>query len=616
MNKQNIIQGIFSLYKLHKYLKNLTYTNYTNNPYEQFAIHKTFQLYETNIINIFNMYNIENKYNTTNTIINFGILFNKHSIYRNHTILSFLHPFNIHLSELCKNNTTYTENISNNLYIKHNIDETNTINTNIIVTPLQSILLWKKCLPIENMNILILTHTNQLFKINETILSSYNAIIVSSNIWNKFSLTINKYNKFILRLIIDEIDMININNSISIKYKFLWILGSDQFAISLIKLWDKPLWTNEFINICLNIYKTDQDFLNALYKINNNNYDYMTDEYINSISNDTDYIEYNLKSIINTNYKYYNFNKIYNTPNDIFISYAISYEILFPNLKNGFFKNILLSILQSVIYINTNNITSANSILEINNLPDIQIERCLIEDNHNNKQRFISSIDDNNIDYYSDYDLYFQCYNDLNNLLQSNHINYNELQRIINNNDNTCPICYNDIVHYIFITSCCKHKLHCKCLFNCFKNKQDMTCPICREQILFRGSFIIDQSFLNNKTYEPRMNIIQTHISNYNNILIISQYIYEYYYSDALILNNNSRSIKSFEKLMNSNKKKVILIHFNDIDYFRTIDFTFINLIILTNIDIPIYKNDDIYNRLSCLSFKKDVCIKNIDNIF
>jgi hypothetical protein len=169
MNKQNIIQGIFSLYKLHKYLKNLTYTNYTNNPYEQFAIHKTFQLYETNIINIFNMYNIENKYNTTNTIINFGILFNKHSIYRNHTILSFLHPFNIHLSELCKNNTTYTENISNNLYIKHNIDETNTINTNIIVTPLQSILLWKKCLPIENMNILILTHTNQLFKINETL---------------------------------------------------------------------------------------------------------------------------------------------------------------------------------------------------------------------------------------------------------------------------------------------------------------------------------------------------------------------------------------------------------------------------------------------------------------
>ncbi len=61
----------------------------------------------------------------------------------------------------------------------------------------------------------------------------------------------------------------------------------------------------------------------------------------------------------------------------------------------------------------------------------------------------------------------------------------NLVVKIIDNNDNECPICMDPITNDVCYTEQCKHLFHFKCLAKHCNNKRQCECPLCRTPIHF-----------------------------------------------------------------------------------------------------------------------------------
>jgi len=600
----SIKDGLNILYNFHKLLHNLNNSYSLSNP-TNINIYTTYNLQQNDLLNISNMFHIENNYQSNNNSIPFGILSNIPSIYRNHTILSFLHPNNQINSTLYSSPSKSINSISNWSYTEQTININNTINCTIIVIPPQSILLWKKTIKDYNNGISLIT---SVYEFNRNKNKYNNILIISSNIWNTLASDLIKYNKYILRLIIDDFHLINISNSLPIKFKFVWFVSNNLYNL-LLKSWNKQLWKNDFYDICVNTYKNVNEFNNILNSINQNDSN-LTDDYINSIASNEDIIKYNLYHVLKHN-RPWESSIIYRTPHNIF--YKQNTDFTFFNFRKGFFKDLLYSILSTgsnlPLY---NNITSYTSIITSDKTLLINSVCCSLEHNILNVNKFIKEdkYDNSKLVYY------FDCHNDKQNLILSKNndlsnnlvskVEFDRINNILLNNEH-CPICYNDLDDKLIITSCCKNVMHYNCIFNCFTNS--MNCPLCRLIVMINKSSIVDSSLINiHRTvnrFDMISNIIKENV-NYKNILIIDNIItcnimaYNVLYKNVIFLSDRINIFNHIERLNMNNERIVYILMKNDIEKLCSFDLSNIDLLIVCddNLSTISLLDDRLFNQL------------------
>ena len=579
----SIKDGLNTLYNFHKTLYNLNNSNSISIS-TNYNIYTTYNLYSNDLLNIANMFHIENNYQSNNTYIPYGILSNIPSIYRNHTILSFLHPNNKIHSTLYSSQSKSIKSISNWTYTENIIDTNNTLNCTIIVTPPQSLLLWKKTIKDYDKGISLIT---SVYDFNKNKNKYNNILIISSNLWNTLANDIFGTNKYVLRLIIDDFHLINIINAQPIKFKFIWFVSNNIYSL-LHKTWNKPLWKNDFADICVNLYKNINEFNNLLNSINSNDAN-LTDDYINSIASNEDIIKYNLYHVLKYN-RQWDTSITYKTPHNIF--YRQSHSFTYFNFRKGFFKDLLYSILMTACNLPLyNNITSYQSSIISDKTLYVNSVYCSIEHNIININKFIKEdkYDKNKLVYY------FDCHNNKeqlilskNNDLSNNLISKPEFDRINNilSNNESCSICYNDLDDKLIITSCCKNIMHYECIFNCFTNT--MICPICRLTVMINKSSIIDSSLLNIHKMVGRFETISSMIDkNYKNILIIDNIItcnimaYNILYKNVIFIADRVNIFNHIDRLSINDEKIVYILMKNDIEKFDSLDLSYIDLLIV-----------------------------------
>jgi len=556
---------LYKLYNYHKCLYYLENPYYINQP-NIVDIHKTYNLEEPDIYNVLNMFHIENNYINQNTIIPFGILSNRPSIYRNHTILSFLHPSNNHLSNLYSTPHQNINFISKWTYNLTTINNDNTINTTIIITPPQNVSIWSTHIKDTNMESFLIFNNkifNEFKRIIQDVnqLSNYHTIIITTSMWNKFAEYIQSFNKYILRIILDDFHLLTEYKALPIKYKFLWIV-SDTMTDLLKQNRQNVIWKDDFASTCINNYPTIDYYLEMINTIYRNQYSYLNEDYINTIGSDKDFIIYNFEKIIENigNRQFFN----WDTPYNIFDRpyYDKKYK-----LNNVFFKDIFMSILQSSYELKLyDKITSFKSIITKNYTYLIDVIHCLPIYCANARYTFLNT----NINNKETYTYYFDCHNNIDSLLsakqkelENNKISSNEYNRIcnINNNNNNCPVCFNNLNDGLFLTSCCKNYIHYRCIFSCFNSL--MICPLCKLDIQFIRSSIVDSSLTNIIKLPSYIKLVNDLVKqDYKYTLMIINGTDEEYFC----INNNFKKIENSDIdviLLSKNIQSVIRINKN-----------------------------------------------------
>jgi len=453
-------------------------------------------------------------------------------------------------------------------------------------------------------------------------LSQYHCIIITSNIWNKFAQFINKYNIFVARIILDDFHLLVSSKSLPIKYKFIWIV-SDTLKELFTQNSKYFYWKDDFTDTCINSYNNEYDYLHMLNTLYNNQYSYLNDEYINTVGSDRDFVIYNFEQLIKIiNGKH---SIVWSTPYNIFMMTFIREHIY--KFSSGFFKDIFNSLLEtsynSKLY---NKITSFKSIINKNNTYLIDILYCIPPYGIDTRNTFLNT----NIYNKEKYTYYFDCYNDISSLLftkqkelETNKISLNEYERISkisHNCENNCPICFNNMDDELFLTSCCKNFIHYKCIFSCFI--RFMICPLCKLHIQFHKSSIVDSSLTTIIKLPTYIQIIKDFIKqNHKYTLLIINHL------DVEIISINSdipdvevilldKNIKTFIKLYNLlklEKKVLILLPFSQIELFKNIDFSFIELLMIANSSL--YCLELLQDQLLNNNRQNDLFVKNIQNI-
>jgi hypothetical protein len=618
-------------YNYHKCLYNLENNFYINQP-NNVNIHKTYDLNEPDINNILNMYHIENIHFNQNHIIPFGILSNKPSIYRNHTLLSFLHPNNTYLSNLYSTPINHINFISKYTYNIINTNNDTTINTNIIIITPQSYNLWIDSIKNIDMRTILIYNSNTLNRFKQNIrnineIENYDCIIITINIWNKFAQFINQYNKFVKRIILDDFHLLISYKSLPIKYKFLWIV-SDTLKELLTQNKKYFYWKDDFTNTCINSYNNEYDYLHMLNTLYNNQYSYLNDEYINTVGSDKDFVIYNFEQLIKTNNRRQMIT--WTTPYNIYMMSFIHEQ--YYKFKNGFFKDIFNSLLEtsynSKLY---NNITSFKSIINKNNTYLIDVLYCLPLYSLDAKNSFLKT----NIYNKEKYPYYFDCYDNVLSLLvtKENELNenkitlseYERINKITHDCENNCPICFNNMDDELFLTSCCKNFIHYKCIFACFI--RFMLCPLCKLHIQFHKSALVDSSLTNIiklPTYTEQIINLITQDNKY--ILLLINDIDDEYFNlisnikithnydiEVKLLRNNIQDAIKLDNLKKSGKKMVIVLLSNEIELFKSIDLSYIELFIVINSSL--YCLELLEDQLINNNRTRDLFVKNLQNI-
>jgi hypothetical protein len=594
-----IEEGLKRIFRYHKFINNLnTPTNIDENINND--IYLLPNLFDDFKSYIHKLFEIENSHANNNNITPFGIINSNPTCYKYLMILSFLHKHNSSFSKLHSLNTYHIDNTSNWSYKIDNINDNNTINTSVIVTTPQAILSWKEVLQnVNGMNIHFITSIHEFNTLNMDNLND-KIIIISLNMWNHFAFHIPN-NKFILRLLVDDIHLFNSINSASIKFKFCWIITHhlDELLLRYIKY---MTWTDTFNYLCNNIIKNEDDFKNII-QLSKTYNDEMTDEYINSMASDKEIIIHNF-SYIFKHYKHnkWSFQKYYNTPMNIFEN--TSYKFSRFRLKKGFFNNLLEGIANIILLHGLyNNIVTIRYFYVFDNMTNISIEdiNCAVEINDNNaKSEFIKE-NKNNPELLT---YYFNCFNDTTTLLKNitdeyekvsfdtisrSHINtFNRIKERLSTIQ-ACPICFNNVEDNMIITSCCSYIFHYTCLFNCFT--ENMNCPMCRLPVLFHKTCIVDSKLTNIVKISGRNEILLNILKqSYNKVLIIDG-IHQLNILDYVLkLNNITTNIYTFsDKIKNINtimqsqheEKSIYILMKYSLSVFKCINFSNIDLVII-----------------------------------
>lgn len=578
-------------YNLHK---TIYYLNNDNNQdvstYDSYVINDTIDKKHLN-----KMIQTENSYYTETSSFPFGVVSSAPSYYRNRLILSLCHPQNNSLSPLYNTNDKIDIFISRWSSIKQHLDDSNTLKTTVIVTPIQSIIPWLECSHVSTMNIKIISTNKELNNLSHT---DYDAIIVTTNMWNNFVINPLIVDKYIARLVLDDIHLFTVSNSRYIKFKFVWLL-SDYMEDLLYHLWDNYIWEENFATNCITIFDTKAKFMNMLEECKNLDNSHMTDEYINTIASDTDIIKHTMSHLIQNN-KIWNINKYYNTPLNIFKYSRNLIKSFRPfRARRGFFNDLLYGFLntsfENELY---NNIVYYKnykySMFDIN----VELVNCIMEFSPESVERFIKrdlpSILDGNI---TQLNRYFDCYADVSSLKQSHSfigdIGYNNIDDRLKNNLG-CPICYETIANDMIITGCCKHVFHHKCLLSCFKN--NIVCPMCRAIVPMNRSYAVNEHFLDMVKTPTQIEVIVNLLKSastkrvliidsihYINILTYKIKTLTHGQVDAYLLSENVKEMLKIYSMMDSDNKVVMVGMKTTIDKYRAMDLGDIDTLILYN---------------------------------
>jgi hypothetical protein len=578
-------------FNLHKMIFHLN-----NNVDENIEIPISYTTNETiNQKHLNKMFQIENSYSTETQYYPFGIVSSVSSYYRNNLILSLCHPQNRFLSPLYNSIEKKNIFISEWSYINETVDDTNTLNTTIIVTPVQSLIPWLECSKDASMNIKIISTNKDLNNLTNT---NYDVIIVTTNIWNNFVINPLIVDKYIARLILDDIHLFNVTNARYIKFKFVWML-TEYMEDLLYYVWNNYIWDANFANNCITIFDTKAKFMSMIEESKNFDSSHMTDDYINSFANDIELIKLNLSYLLKNN-KIWNINKYYNTPLNIF-KYSREQIKSFNTfkIKRGFFTDLLNGFVQTSF-----ESESYNHILYYKNYSysmfniNVELVNCIMEFSPESVDIFIkrdlSNILNGDV---KTLNRYFDCYSDISSLKQSNTFisdtgYYNIDERLSHNLG--CPICYESITDDMIITGCCKHVFHHKCLLSCFKN--NIVCPMCRAIVPMNKSYVVNEHFINVvKTptqIEVLINLLKSDMTkrilivdsiHYINILTYKIKTFTHGQVDAYLLSENVKEIYKLYDAKNSDKKVAMVCMTHCINKYKSLDLGDIDTLILYN---------------------------------
>jgi hypothetical protein len=541
------------------------------------------------------MFHIENTYSNEHMTHPFGIISSMPSYYRNNLILSLIHPNNKWLSPLYNSIDNRNLFVSKWSYINQTIDDSNTLKTTVIVTPVQSIISWLECIKDLSMNVKIISSNKELKNMDNT---NYDLIIVTTNMWNNFVINPLIHDKYISRLILDDIHLFSVSNSKYIKFKFIWIV-SEYLEDLLHYYWDNHLWDANFANNCISIFNKKEQFQTMIEESKQFDYSHMTDDYINNIADDRELIKFNISYILK-NYTVWNIDRYYNTPFNIYKYSRNQIKSFKPyRVKRGFFNDLLNGFTQTCFDSNISNHIISFKNYKYSATFDINVElvSCIMEFSPESVDRFINSdlriILDGSIGLLNKY---FDCYNDIVSLKQN--IDYLNIDERLEHNLG-CPICYESINTDIIITGCCKHVFHHGCLLNCFKN--NILCPMCRSIIPMNKSYVVNEYFRNVTKMPTQLQVITNLLKSENTkrVLIIDSvhYINILTYKirtmtqgriEAYLLSENVKENLKLYNAINSDNKVVMICMKNYIDKYKSLDLGEIDTLILYNNDSSI----------------------------
>lgn len=435
------------------------------------------------------------------------------------------------LSIIANNKNIYDEKIKTygncnnlvNIFKKSIFDNTNFINTNILVVPHNIFKQWEKYIlndtKLKFKAISTNKHIRELFeseqKENIIKLDEYDIVLVSSTRYNTFCDRLNIYGFCVSRLIFDEADSINISGCRNLRASFYWLITSN------IKSLKNP---NGIVN-----YANENGELNEWYNWNTGHTRRVVEHGIKCRG----FIKQLCLNISDT---------LEEVKNQIFIRNDLdfikqSFALEAPNIRNLLCKDPpLLNVLSQVV---------SNNVMDHINAGDVEGAIDSINCTKVNESNLISLVTQDLNDELHNKMIELQAKK--SQIFSSNKIKEEsilktekkilEIKMKIENLKNklesssTCPICY-DKVNNVTLCGSCNTKFCLECITMWLASSSGKCqCPFCRSEITNKSLIIVsDKCVEKKKTHilksklDNLNSIVRDRLNNKSKILIFAKY--------------------------------------------------------------------------------------------